>query len=426
MTTLWETAGALARGAWRKTSAWRRSSLWMTGRILLTVSPHDVRAVRERARIHEPQPEAARELRSEGDSDDGGGDAPPPHAETCEARISRETFVWNQNNVTRTQAYWNIYQECPELHWALLAHMVSRNGGWSMTDLQGEWLPKLMPARIREAHFELLETCNALIFRDAYPQLKTYVESRRCGAPLFELLPKLGVSSFMLPVWERFWSCRGESVKRREEASALLTVALIVNEQQVVEEPVVQNPYYRDRVLESASYRLQPWLQTNQVVFPLLPPNGRDDGSPKLAGKVLERFADLQERIQFGKCLYGMLFGYPVVRDRVTAFAAEHPHTGSRADYWPQRFCAAPDRSGAALAECPTGPRWHSPALVSAWPDRPLPDLPRRDWFAGDSEGDAYGWLTSPKPPHVFDMTYEHLLGQRKLQAAAQLTDDQA
>jgi len=416
MTTLWETAGALARGVWRKTSAWRRSSQMMPGRIPLNVSIQDVQAVLERISSDDQVHVSTR--RSDLDSDAALADR-----KQWLARISRETSVWNQNNVTRTQAYWNVYQECPELHWALLAHMVSRNGGWSMTDLKGEWLPLLLPAEIREAHFELLETCNALIFRDAYPQLKIYVESLRGGKPLFRLLPELGVSSFMLPVWERFWACRWDSNKRCEEASVLLTVALIVNEQQVIEEPVVQNPHFRDRALESTAFRMQPLLQTNQLVFPMQSPGGRGNRPPKLAGKVLERFADLDERIKFGKCLYGMLFGYPVVREQVAAFAMKRPHTGSRADYWPQRYCAAPDRSS-GQAECAVGPRWHSPALAAAWPDRPLPDRLSRDWFPGSNEHDVCSWLTSPKPPLVFDMTYEHLLGQRKLQAAAQIASD--
>jgi len=408
MTTLLETAGALARGVWRKTSAWRRSSRLMPGRMPLTVSPKDAAAVRDGICVLPLQASSA-------------SDSP------WTERITRETAVWNQNNVTRTQAYWNIYQECPELHWALLAHMVSRNGGWSMTDLQGEWLPKLLPADIRDAQFEMLETCNALIFRDAYPQLKLYVESRRSGMPLFRLLPTFGVSAFMLPVWERFWACRGEkNGARLGEAAALLTVALIVNEQHVIEEPVVQNPHFRDKVLDTASLRMQPWLQTNQVVFPMYPPNGRDAKPPKLAGKVLERFADLHERIAFGKCLYGMLFGYPIVREQVAAFAAARPHTGSRADYWPQRYCAAPDKTGGQSSDCAAGSRWYSPALASAWPDRPLPDIPRRDWFVIGNDREALSWLTSPKPPLVFDMTYEHLLGQRKLQAAAQLADDRS
>jgi len=414
MTTLWETAGALARGVWRKTSAWRRSSRLMPGRQPLIVSEEAVKAVRQKALADRQECGKA--------------------FEELTTRLMRETAVWNQNNITRTQAYWNVYQEVPELHWALLAHMVSRNGGWSMTDLKGEWLPKLLTDEAANAHFEMLETCNALIFRDAYPQLKLYIESRRLGRPLFGLLPKFGVSSFMQPIWERFWEMgkgiepnggAGGKVMAKSE-SALLTVALIVNEQNVIEEPVILHPHFRDRVLSSASFQAMPLLQTNQIVFPMRAPGERAGRPMKLAGKVLEHFAELHERIEFGKCLYAMLFGYPLVREQVVAFARECPHTGSRADYWPHKFRPAPQPYliGEAQAQGDaSGYRWYSPALTSAWPDRTLPNLPRQDWFREGHRQEAYTLLTSSRPPLVFDMTYEHLLGQRKLQALAKLAD---
>ena len=428
MTMLWKTAGALARGVWRKTSSWRRSSRFMQGRNQLAISPTIVQGLRRTVRMEQTRNENEEldpEYRRTANSN-------LSHADKKIAQIVRETTIWNQNNVTRTQAYWNICQDHPELHWALLAHMVSRNSGWAMTDLKGEWLPKLLPAEIAEAHFELLETCNALIFRDAYPQLRLYTESLQSGAPLFRLLPEFGVSAFMPPIWERFWelqqlrNAKAGSTQPMEarSASALITVALIVNEQHVIEEPVIRNPHYRDRVLSSASFRMMPLMQTNQIVFPMLSTGKHDRKLPlRLVGKVLENFADLQERIAFGKCLYAMLFGYPIVRERVAAFAKEHPHTGSRADYWPQRFCAAPNRIGgphSPRVDC-AGRRWHSPALTSVWPDRPLPELPLRDWFRADGGQDAFAWLTSPKPPLIFDMTDEHMLGQRKFQAATQL-----
>ena len=48
------------------------------------------------------------------------------------------------NNITRTKAYFDIYQKYPEIHWAFLGHMVSRNGGWNMTDLKGDFLTRLL------------------------------------------------------------------------------------------------------------------------------------------------------------------------------------------------------------------------------------------------------------------------------------------
>lgn len=50
-------------------------------------------------------------------------------------QIQEKTQVLNRNNVTRTMAYYDFYRDHPEIHWALLAHLVSRNAGWNMTDL---------------------------------------------------------------------------------------------------------------------------------------------------------------------------------------------------------------------------------------------------------------------------------------------------
>ena len=52
-------------------------------------------------------------------------------------KIKIQTEQLNKNNVTRTRAYYQFYIQYPEIHWALLGHMVSRNGGWNMTDLKG-------------------------------------------------------------------------------------------------------------------------------------------------------------------------------------------------------------------------------------------------------------------------------------------------
>lgn len=48
--------------------------------------------------------------------------------------IKTLTVENNRSNITRTAAYLSCYDQYPELHWALLAHMVSRNGGYHMTD----------------------------------------------------------------------------------------------------------------------------------------------------------------------------------------------------------------------------------------------------------------------------------------------------
>ncbi|MDI4644261.1 DUF2515 family protein [Cohnella hashimotonis] len=343
------------------------------------------------------------------------------------ACIREETEAHNRNNVTRTAAYMAMYKAYPELHWALLAHVVSRNGGWNMTDLQGAWLPKLLTHRDRATLFGMLESCNALIFRDAYPQLRLYGESRRTGRSRFSLLPAFGVSAFMRPFWERFWI---------ERDAAALTVALIVNEQQVIERRVVQDPAYKDTVLGSTAFKGMRPLQLQQVIVPLgdvrvaetglrnsIARHAGEVGSEEeradtvLAGRVLESFTNVDERIAFGKSLYAMLFAYPKVLGGALAYAETVSHTGSRADYWPERFTAQNDPVGlAGESGGETGRAWYSPKLEDAWPDRPLGSVCDGDWLV---DLHVLKHFRSLRAPIVFVMTHEHAFGQRKLQAAS-------
>ena len=84
--------------------------------------------------------------------------------------IREQTKQHNQNNVTRTWAYYNFYLEHPEIQWALLGHMVSRNVGWNMTDLKGDLLTKLLSERDQKAIYSFLERGSWFIFQDVYPQ----------------------------------------------------------------------------------------------------------------------------------------------------------------------------------------------------------------------------------------------------------------
>ncbi|GFN31970.1 DUF2515 domain-containing protein [Paenibacillus xylaniclasticus] len=332
------------------------------------------------------------------------------------AHIQEETLRLNRNNVTRTAAYYALYERCPELHWALLAHLVSRNGGWNMTDLKGEWLPRLLSESKRTDVFRFLERANRLIFGDAYPQLLLYEHSVRLRRPLFHLLPALGVTRFMLPVWEQFWQSRD---------SAILTVALIVNEQHFIEQRVVANPFYRKRVIDTLFFGMQSLLQLNAVLLPYA--RGREPGQMKLAGLIIERFSSLRERIEFGKRLYAVLFGVPAVAAGVRSFAATVRHTGSRADYAPQLFT----RIRHGLPEKPYNERLkggqlkpgavppYSPELSAAWPDTPGDPPEPGDWFVGAAAVAPY--FAQLPLPSTFEMTNEYgfLLDKLELAAAA-------
>jgi len=341
--------------------------------------------------------------------------APSLDAETARIveRILADTRERNRDNVTRTNAYREYYVRCPEVHWAFLAHMVSRNGGWSMTDLQGELLPRLLAEATRRRLFDMLEDANSFIFGDAYPQLLLYEESLRRNRPLFALLPAFGVSRFMRPVWERFWENRD---------SALLTTALIVNEQHYIEGRIVQNPFVQEHVLSSLPFQAQAALQLNQVYFPY---GGRDgEGRQRLAGLILEHFGSLAERIEVGKTLYAMLFAVPAVAGGAETFAAKTPHTGSRADYWPELFATlrdgppggayAPRLDGAKLR--PGAARLYSPRLDAAWKTRPLREPERYDWLRDADRACAYLTDAEAKPP--FEMGAEACYGLNKIELA--------
>jgi hypothetical protein len=337
-----------------------------------------------------------------------------PREKELVQRIRRQAAADNRNNVTRTKAYWEIYRRNPELHWAFLAHMVSRNGGWNMTDLQGEWIPKLLTPTQAENTFEFLESCNSFIFHDAYPQLLLYEESKKINASLFRLLPHLHVSSFMEPIWDLFW---------KDRDSVLLTVAMIINEQNYIQGRVVENEYFKKHVLQKAFFRAQSLFQLNHVIFPYIADNERFSPNPRLAGLVVEDFAELDERIEVGKKLYAMLFGLPDVLKGAERFAEQQPHSGSRADYWPHLFAKikkSPPSGDYALRLNGCGleqgaPPVYSPELANAWKNRELRAPERYDWFQNINTAE---YLRRIKLPVSFEITDEYCFGLHKIELA--------
>ncbi|MGP0586577.1 DUF2515 family protein [Paenibacillus timonensis] len=325
--------------------------------------------------------------------------------------IAEETRLAGASNISRTAAYLACYQACPELHWAFLAHMVSRNAGWNMTDLHSSRIADVIDAEEKRLTYRFLERSNALIFQDAYPQLRLYMKSRELGASRFHLLPYFHVSGFMRPFWERFWIDRG---------SALLTVGLIINEQNYIEKRVVRHPYFQKHVTGKMNFRLFSLAGLNQVVFPLS--EQAEDGAAggearRLAGRTVSDFGSLPARIALGKSLYAMLMGYRAVRSGAERFAASVPHSGSRADYWPELFTANLEEAltakvqGSELMEqetLPPGQRLYSPKLLSAWGDTAYEPISREDWL---KDTRALDGISAPKAPFLCDISRSHRNG---------------
>lgn len=268
--------------------------------------------------------------------------------------IQAVTASCNLNNLTRTKAYLSFYLKHPEVHWAFLAHMVSRNGGYSMTDLKNSLVSHFLSENERNSLFHFLETANALIFHDAYPQLLLYEESKKRGKPFFRLLPALHVSRFMEPVWAQFYE---------RKQSNLLTLALITNEQQYVEQQLISKS---SDILKSIPYLLQERCGFTNVIFPF-----KKRGYDKyfsLAGIEIGQFNDPKARISIGKFLYSTLF-HPAVFPSALLFAKTFPHSGSREDYWPNLFSADPHQ------------KIYSPKLTDVWNDVSHKYYPWPDWL---------------------------------------------
>ena len=251
--------------------------------------------------------------------------------------IRNETAKYNRNNLSRTEAYLAFYKKHPEIHWSLLAHMVSRNGGYHMTDLKGDLMSSLFKDTDRRKFFQFLEDANAAIFADAYPQLLLYSYALNQSFDLRKFLTIFHVSRFMRPIWEQF---------SHKKNSTLLTIALIINEQQMLEERLLTRVPH-SQLLKRLDFQLQENLGFTMVLFPY---EQKKDTLTRMTGMVVKRFADLKSRILIGKKLYSLLFQDLQVLKGVLEFCSEAPHSGSRADYWRGVFSTKKETEYTALS----------------------------------------------------------------------------
>jgi len=345
-------------------------------------------------------------------------------------RIKWETRVANASNVTRAEAYRTLYFRHPELHWALLAHMITRNTGYDMTDLQGELLPRLFDLETRSRLFHELEQRESKLFQDAYPQLLLYEAGRREGRELTYLLPAFGISCFMESVWHHFW--------QRLDA-AVLTTAMIVNMQHRAQQ---QSAINTAKETKWTGYRAE-YRAGEQIIFPFRAPQ---DGEMKLAGIIFERkdAEDGRERIEIHKRLYMLLFGQQEVKEGVHAFVRGVPHTGSRADYAPHLFTSRkleePKRrykqklNGCKLIQ---GRKpFYSPLLEAAqsqamlqlqdeWrnqPEEQQEGVYEADWFdcKADKVAEIADSFVSLPPMPLSEITQEHCAALRRIELAVQ------
>lgn len=289
--------------------------------------------------------------------------------------IKEQTRQQNKNNVTRTRAYYQFYIRYPEIHWALLGHMVSRNGGWNMTDLKGELCTRLLSEKDQLTFFTFLERGNWLIFQDVYPQFLLYEQSVKRSKRLFHLLHFFNVSTFMETMWNHFWKTGDHYT---------LAIATVINEQSYLEKRMIQNAHFKKTVLHSMGFKLYDFFHFNHILFPL-------DCEQKtlLVGDTMKHFTSLHERILLGKRLYSLLFRRENILTGVIDWAHNHPHTGSRKDYWPHLFYDVNESFSRAFykrriknGQLRKGAdRLYSPRLIYAWKDLNHEEVKYADWF---------------------------------------------
>jgi hypothetical protein len=290
-------------------------------------------------------------------------------------KIKGKTKELNQNNVTRTQAYLDFYNLHPEIQWAFLGHIVSRNGGWNMTDLKGDFLVKLLDKQSRKDFFSFLERGNWLIFQDAYPQFLLYEESLKRNRNLFHLLYYFNVSIFMETIWNDFW---------RNGGMYILTIALVINEQSYLEKRVMKNSHFKKKVFDTFEFRLQELLSFNHILFPYFKSN-----KTRLIGQTINQFDSLHERIMLGKRLYSLLFSNEQILKDSKSWALTNPHTGSRKDYWSHLFNDLKEYAPGnlyirRLKNCQLRKgtaRIYSPRLEFAWKNVDHNPAEEGDWF---------------------------------------------
>jgi len=290
-------------------------------------------------------------------------------------RINELTRRFNLNNITRTKAYLDFYLTHPEIHWTFLGHMVSRNGGWNMTDLKGGQLSRILTEQEASVYFSFLERGNWLIFQDAYPQFLLYEASKLYRQNLFYLLPHFHVSIFMEVMWNYFWEKRDKN---------LLTIAQIINEQYYLEKRIISNPTYKKQIFGTVEFKLQDLFEMNHILFPF-----EEKGRVQLFGQTLHQFKDVRERILLGKRLYSILFNDKKRLKLVESWATKVQHTGSRKDYWPHIFNDVDEGLPGSLlktrvksCELTKGsPRIYSPRLEMAWKNSKHPAAEIGDWY---------------------------------------------
>jgi Protein of unknown function (DUF2515) len=220
----------------------------------------------------------------------------------------------NADNITRTDSYLELYawtvEHGRELPWLLMAHLVSRNAGYLMTDLArsidgkaGAADPALRGAM--ENLMALLERANFLIFHDAWHHVLHHLLGRS-GDLTGPRTPR-----FMIDAWRRH--------EQADQGERALVLDLVHNEQHLIERRAVHHEAL------APGLRLLQWIELSGREKPLHFPL---DDAPAI---TVGGFAQVERRIAAGARIFDEVLADRGRRAAVFDWARTHAHTGSRA-----------------------------------------------------------------------------------------------
>ena len=228
-------------------------------------------------------------------------------------RMLSELPARNADNVSRTESYLELYaltrEMGRELPWVLMAHLVSRNSGYLMTDLALARDRRSTPFS-EEALAEMflfLERPNFLIFHDAW----WHVAHHLLGLPMQEGR----VPRFVRDAWRRYEEASRGGVSAQVERS--LVFDLVTNEQNLIERRTVHAPRF------ARARAMLAFFDAMKAERPIVLPVTRVE-------IVVGGFLELEKRIATGRRIFDEVLADRAQRDAIFDWALAHPHTGSR------------------------------------------------------------------------------------------------
>jgi hypothetical protein len=235
-------------------------------------------------------------------------------------RLLAEIDHRNVDNVARTESYLELYAYTrahpPDLPWVLMAHLVSRNGGYLMTDVASslERGDGVFAQSALEQLFLFLERANFLIFYDAWWHVLHHLTGR-AHALLVPRVPRFVVEECW-PRYERVAAGGGVT----PEVERRLVQDLVTNEQNFIERRVVHNARFE------AARAIISFVEALGREAPVVMPC--TDQRIRVGG-----FSRLERRIATGYRIFDDILADAARREEIFHWAREHRHTGSREAY---------------------------------------------------------------------------------------------